>query len=98
MRMLGLYTNAQAGIKSASRASTLIMYVFSNTDLEYGRNLQFFIHHGMWEGDGCEYVIIVQQVGMFYNITIHLMRLFSPLVIWQAIFSTLRKRATGNLW
>ena len=89
MRMLGLYTGIKGGIKSAPRASTLIMYVFSNTDLEYGRNLQFFIHHGMWEGDGCEYVIIVQQVGMFYNITFDLVRLFSLLVTRQTIFSTL---------
>ena len=92
MHGLGLYNNIQGGIKPAPRASTLIMYVFSNTDLEYRRNLQFFIHHGMWEDDGCEYVIIVQQVGMFYNITadLKLMRLFSLRVIRQAMFSTLR--------
>ena len=69
MHMLGLFTDFQGDIKSAPSASTLIMYVFSNTDLEYERNLQFFIHHGMWEGDGCEYIIIVQQAGMFHNIT-----------------------------
>ena len=44
------------------RANTLVFYIFSNTDPEYERNLQFFTQHGMWEGDGCQYVIVVQQV------------------------------------
>ena len=44
------------------RVNTLVIYIFSNTDPEYERNLQFFTQHGMWEGDGCQYVIVVQQV------------------------------------
>lgn len=62
MRMRGLYENLEGGIMPTPRANTLVIYVFSKTDLEYERNLQYFIQHGMWEGDGCEYVIIVQQV------------------------------------
>jgi hypothetical protein len=42
-------------------ADTLVLYVFSNTDPESERNLGFFVRHGMAEGDGCDYVVIVQQ-------------------------------------
>ncbi|KAK9816513.1 hypothetical protein WJX72_001363 [[Myrmecia] bisecta] len=42
-------------------ASTLIIYVYSNSDPEYSRNLHFFIKNGMRDGDGCEYLVIVQQ-------------------------------------
>ena len=62
MRMRALYENLEGGIVANIKPSTLNIYVFSNTDPEYERNLQFFIKHGMWEGDGCNYVIIVQQV------------------------------------
>lgn len=43
-----------------SQPDTLVVYVFSATDPEYIRNLQHFARHGIREGDGCEYVIIVQ--------------------------------------
>lgn len=46
---------------SASGAETLVIYTYSKSDPEYERNLIFFIQHGMWEHDGCEYLIIVQQ-------------------------------------
>jgi hypothetical protein len=62
VRMRGLYEKMEGGIVPAARASTLVLYVFSKTDLEYERNLRYFVQHGMWEGDGCDYVIIVQQV------------------------------------
>ena len=62
MRMRGLYEKMEVGVRPVVRASTLVIYVFSKTDLEYERNLQYFVQHGMWEGDGCDYVIIVQQV------------------------------------
>ena len=63
MRMRGLYEHMDANVVAlaSSRPSTLVMYVYSNTDSEYERNLLYFIEHGMWEGDGCDYVIIVQQ-------------------------------------
>ena len=61
MRMRGLYEHMEASVMVPSRSSTLVIYVYSKTDLEYERNLLYFIEHGMWEGDGCDYVIIVQQ-------------------------------------
>ena len=46
----------------SGKAETLVIYTFSNTDPEYERNLRFLVQYGMWEGDGCEYLIIIQQV------------------------------------
>ena len=43
-------------------AETLVIYTYSKSDPEYERNLEYFVAHGMWEGDGCQYLIIVQQV------------------------------------
>ena len=43
-------------------ASTLVLYTYSNTDPEYEGNLRYFVKHGVAADDGCEYVIIVQQV------------------------------------
>lgn len=43
-------------------ADTLVIYVYSDTDPEYRGNLEFFVRHGMWERDGCDYLIIIQQV------------------------------------
>ena len=63
MRMRGLYEHMEANAAAPSRPSTLVMYVYSKTDLEYERNLLYFVEHGMWAGDGCDYVIIVQQAG-----------------------------------
>jgi hypothetical protein len=42
---------------------TLVLYVFSNTDKEYINNLLFFINNGIREGDGCQYIIIVNTYG-----------------------------------
>ena len=53
---------AQAGSGARQPAETLVLYVYSNSDPEYERNLRFFVEHGMREGDGCHYVIVVQQV------------------------------------
>ena len=64
LRMRGLYED----ISSAAAAlllrevDTLVVYTYSRTDPEYERNLAFFVSHGMWDGDGCDYLIIVQQV------------------------------------
>ena len=52
--------NAPPGKSTA--ADTLVIYTYSKSDPEYERNLIFFIKHGMWENDGCQYLIIVQQV------------------------------------
>ena len=40
---------------------TLVTYIFSATDLEYINNLNFFLKFGIREGDGADYVIILQQ-------------------------------------
>lgn len=40
---------------------TLVIYIFSNTDPEYIENLRFFAQFGMKEGDGCDYIIVVQE-------------------------------------
>ena len=40
---------------------TLVTYIFSATDLEYINNLNFFLKYGIREGDGADYVIILQQ-------------------------------------
>lgn len=39
-----------------------MLYTYSNSDTEYERNLHYFVEHGMTDGDGCDYVIIVQEV------------------------------------
>lgn len=52
----------QLGLLSSDQPETLVLYTYSNSDPEYERNLRFFVEHGMAEGDGCEYVIIVQEV------------------------------------
>lgn len=63
LRMRGLYEkiNQVTGAETMD-ADTLVIYVYSKTDPEYERNLEFFVEHGMWEGDGCDYLIVVQQV------------------------------------
>lgn len=52
---------AALGVSLATAADTLVMYTYSNSDPEYERNLQFFVKYGMSEGDGCDYVVIVQE-------------------------------------
>jgi hypothetical protein len=42
-------------------APTLVIYVYSNTDPEYLKNLEFFIKEAIKPNDGCEYVIVLQQ-------------------------------------
>ena len=52
----------QLGLLSSEQPETLVLYAYSNSDAEYERNLHYFVQHGMSEGDGCDYVIIVQEV------------------------------------
>lgn len=63
MHMRGVQELDGAGPATSESARTLVIYTFSNTDVEYFRNLEYFVQTGMWEKDGCDYVIIVQQVG-----------------------------------
>ena len=53
---------SEAAAAVAVPAETLVVYTYSKSDPEYERNLEYFVAHGMWEGDGCQYLIIVQQV------------------------------------
>ena len=63
--MRGLYEEArEAAAALLSQTDTLVIYAYSKTDPEYERNLHFFVEHGVWEGDGCHYLIIVQQVSL----------------------------------
>ena len=48
-----------------SPAETLVMYSHANKDTEFDGNMRFFVRFGMWEGDGCDYVIIVQEAHPF---------------------------------
>lgn len=48
-----------------SVADTLVMYVYADSDPEYRRNLEFFVRFGVSDNDGCEYVIVIQQVYKF---------------------------------
>jgi hypothetical protein len=40
---------------------TLVIYVYSNSDPEYLKNLEFFIREAIKPNDGCDYVIVLQQ-------------------------------------
>ena len=61
--MRGLYEKLDELLPDGRLSDTLVIYVYSDSDTEYARNLQFFVRNGMWEGDGCDYIIVVQQVG-----------------------------------
>jgi hypothetical protein len=37
---------------------------------EYINNLRFFVKHGMLPGDGCDYIIVVQQAGQLSHAAI----------------------------
>lgn len=59
----GVKSVAQTFTKS-DKADTLVVYVHDSTDPEYERNLQFFVRYGIKRGDGCDYLIVVQQAGL----------------------------------
>ena len=65
LRMRALHEEADVEAEATAlllARDTLVVYTYSKTDVEYERNLAFFVDHGMWEGDGCDYLIVVQQV------------------------------------
>ena len=45
------------------QTDTLVVYIFSNTDPMYLVNLKFFLRWGVREGDGADYVVVLQQDG-----------------------------------
>ena len=49
-----------SGRTNTGRAHTLVIYVFSKTDTEYENNMRFFLRWGVSEGDGCDYIFIIQ--------------------------------------
>ena len=55
------WTGRREGTGMASHPHTLVMYIFSDSDPEAINNLRYFVRHAVREGDGCEYVIVVQQ-------------------------------------
>ncbi len=61
LRMRGLYERLDELVPEGHRSETLVIYVYSKSDTEYERNLEFFVQNGMWGGDGCDYIIVVQQ-------------------------------------
>ncbi len=69
--MRGLYEKLDELLPDSHRADTLVIYVYSKSDTEYQRNLEFFVRNGIWEGDGCDYIIIVQQVSLPCTCTTH---------------------------
>jgi hypothetical protein len=42
------------------RANTLVVYVFSDTEAQYSRNLEFFLKEAVKADDGADYFIILQ--------------------------------------
>jgi hypothetical protein len=46
-----------------STAQNLVVYVFSHSDPEYDENLLYFLKNGVAEGDGCDYLLVIQEVG-----------------------------------
>jgi hypothetical protein len=62
----GMQRRGQSGRRNMARdgtliTDTLVIYIFSNTDPEYLDNLRFFVHFGVADGDGCDYIIVVQE-------------------------------------
>lgn len=53
---------AAAVARAIQAAPTLLLYLFAASDRFYRDNLEYFIKHGITEGDGVDYVIIVQKV------------------------------------
>lgn len=45
-----------------AEADTVVVYVYSNTDPEYEGNLVYFLEKGVRANDGCDYIIVIQEV------------------------------------
>ena len=55
------YVPTEADCIIKERASTLVVYLASDTDPEYEYNLRFFFQYGMHHDGIVEYVFIVQE-------------------------------------
>ena len=56
------FSEQQTKPPSQNSKDTLIMYIFSPTDPEYERNMQYFVMHGISESHPCHYIIVVQRI------------------------------------
>ena len=56
------FSEQQPKPPSQNSKDTLIMYIFSPTDPEYERNMQYFVMHGISESHPCHYIIVVQRI------------------------------------
>ena len=57
-------TSIDSGSGGPKPVDTLIVYIYSKSDPEYEANLRFFVRNGVGAHDGCDYIIVVQQVGI----------------------------------
>lgn len=48
-------------VQGQQRKGVLVVYIFSNTDPENLNNLKFFLGEGVNEGDGCEYLFVINK-------------------------------------
>lgn len=82
---------------------TLVAYIYSNSDPEYEHNLEFFVRHGMREGDGCQYIIAVQHVWphrlfpCLVRLTADTCRAASRAAAWHSIWSKNHSTLPQNL-
>ena len=61
VRVSGLIAHT---LGKTGQADTLVVYVHESIDPEHERNLHFFARHGIRRGDGCDYLIVIQQAGL----------------------------------
>ena len=45
----------------AGPVDTLVVYTYADRDLEFQRNLKYFLKWGVREGDGAEYYVVAQE-------------------------------------
>eukprot|EP01026_Neomeris_dumetosa_P033245 TRINITY_DN2648_c1_g2_i2.p1 TRINITY_DN2648_c1_g2~~TRINITY_DN2648_c1_g2_i2.p1 ORF type:complete len:379 (-),score=31.30 TRINITY_DN2648_c1_g2_i2:28-1068(-) len=56
-----LVTYSFSLFKQFHKDRILVMYIFSNTDPVYAKNLEFFVREAVRVDDGCDYVFVVQE-------------------------------------
>jgi hypothetical protein len=58
---MGTHVEQQLRLDKKPRRTTLVLYVFSNTDSQYRTNLDIFIRNGVSRDETAEYIIVVQM-------------------------------------
>lgn len=84
------HTQPQTSVERAwafqgGHTDTLVVYIFSNTDPEYIVNLKFFLRWGIREGDGADYIVVLQQDGT--EASRHSPSLWSGAILCPALLS-----------